>query len=54
MIVVASALVDMMVVGVIRDAGAGRIFRNVLFARDHMLEMGADQRYNARDLGHSE
>ena len=52
MIVVATTVVDMMVVGVIRDAGAGDIFGDVLFARDDVLEVDADQRHNACDLGH--
>jgi len=54
MIVVATTVVDMMVVGVIRDAGAGDIFGDILFARDDMSEMDADQRHNARDIGHNE
>lgn len=51
MIVVVTAVVDMMVMGMIRDAGTRGIFRDVLFARDDMLEMNADQCHNARDLG---
>jgi hypothetical protein len=41
-----------MVVGVIGDVDAGGVFGDVLFARDDMLEMDADQRHNACDLGH--
>ena len=54
MIVVATTVVDMMVVAVSRGAGAGDIFGDVLFARDDMLEMDADQRHNAREIGQNE
>jgi hypothetical protein len=52
MVVMATTVVEVMVVSVIGDVDAGAVFRDVLFARDDMLEMDADQRHNACDLGH--
>jgi hypothetical protein len=52
MVVMATTVVEVMVVGVIGDVDAGGVFGDVLFARDDMLEMDADQRHNACDLGH--
>jgi hypothetical protein len=52
MVVMANIVVGVMVVGVIGDVDAGGVFRDVLFARDDMLEMDADQRHDACDLGH--
>jgi hypothetical protein len=52
MVVMAATVVEVMVVGVIGDVEVGGVFRDVLFARDDMLEMNADQRHNACDLGH--
>jgi hypothetical protein len=53
MVVMPTTVVQVMVVGVIGnvDAGGG-VFRDVLFARDDVLEVDADQRHNACDLGH--
>jgi hypothetical protein len=52
MVVMGTTVAEVMVVSVIGDVDAGGVFRDVLFARDDMLEMDADQRHNARDLGH--
>jgi hypothetical protein len=53
MVVMATTVVEVMVVGVIGDADAGGgVFREVLFARNDVLEVDADQRHNACDLGH--
>jgi hypothetical protein len=52
MVVMATTVVEVMVADVIGDVDTGGVFRNVLFARDDMLEMDADQRDNACDLGH--
>lgn len=54
MVVIATNSVDMVVVGVIGDAGAGDVLRDVLFARQDMLEMNGGQRHNADDLSNHE
>jgi hypothetical protein len=51
MVVLAAAVVDMMMVGVLGDTGA-RIICGVLLGGGDMLEMDGDQRYYARNLGH--
>jgi hypothetical protein len=51
MVVMAIALVDVVVVDVIGDAGVGDVVRNVLLARHDMLEMDTDQRHDAGELG---
>jgi hypothetical protein len=50
-VVMAAAPVDMVVMGVIGDAGVAYILRGVLLGCDDMLEMGPDQRHHSRDLG---
>jgi hypothetical protein len=51
MIVLATPLVDVVVMGVTRDAGSCDIVHDVLLCRHNMLEMDADQWRDADDLG---
>jgi hypothetical protein len=51
MVVLAAAVVEMMMVGVLSDTGAG-IICGVLLTGGYMLEMDGDQRHYARNLGH--
>jgi hypothetical protein len=50
MVVLAAAVMDVMVVGVLGDVGAG-IIRGVPLGGGDMLEMDGDQRHHARNLG---